>query len=212
MGFDEPRITILLAIGNNILAEGVRCILVNDPEFRVRSAHRSAPTLTPDLILFDANQNLRTLAASYPEAKLVLLDTGLKEQEITYLLLCHQVNGIIAPDVGVELFHKALKVVHGGEIWIAQEQLKSLLRSGGAISNNGDVKGLSQQDQQIVQLIAQGYRNREIGAKLCLSEHTIKAHVSRIYRRLNINSRTQLVSLVMETDQGSGGALKQART
>lgn len=111
----------------------------------------------------------------------------------------HQVRGIIAPEDSVDMFYKALKVVQDGEIWIDQKHLKSLLVSAGSMTAAGDIKGLSSQDKKIIKMISQGARNKEIGDNLCLSEHTIKSHVSRIYKKLNVKNRAQLVGLARDS-------------
>jgi DNA-binding NarL/FixJ family response regulator len=200
MKYGDGQITILIAVGNNIIAEGLHRILIDDSSYQVIKRGDSKLGIPADLVLFDSNQKVQDLTANYPNSKLILLDTGLKDRDITYLLLCHQISGIIPPDASIELFHKALKVVRNGESWIDQEQLKSLLRSGASISDSGDLTRLSEKDKMIVQLVTKGYKNKEIGTRLCLSQHTIKAHVSRIYKSLNVNNRTQLVGLVMQCD------------
>ncbi len=99
----------------------------------------------------------------------------------------------------MEMFLKALRVVLSGEIWIDHRHLKYLLRNTGSLTASGSIKGLSRQDKNIVQMVAQGLKNKEIADQLCLSEHTIKAHISHIFKKLNIKRRTQLVSLYLES-------------
>ena len=194
----QDQIKVLIAISNNILGEGLRKIIVEDRQVDAFIVGKDAKIGKPDILLFDANQNLQNLQRSYPEAKPILIDTGLKDQEITYLLVGFKIRGIISPGANLELFRKALRVVNKGEIWIDQKHLKSLLQRSGALSENGSLHSLSNQDKIIVELISQGRKNREIGEKLCLSEHTIKAHVSRIFKRLNVSNRAQLVSLAKD--------------
>lgn len=198
MSADKEQINVLIAVSNNVLSEGLRKVSAEDAQINAFAAGNGSSSLKPDVILFDVNQDQQRLQRSYPEAKPILLDTGLKEQEIAYLLVCHKVRGIISPEASIELFHKAIKVVNSGEIWIDQKHLKSVLLRSGAMTEHEDINGLSSQDKTIVKLISQGRKNREIGEKLCLSEHTIKAHVSRIFRRLNVSNRAQLVGLAKE--------------
>lgn len=106
--------------------------------------------------------------------------------------------GIISRDASLEMFHKAIRVVDNGEIWIDQQHLKLLLHRNGALTDSGEIKCLSAQDKKNIQLITEGYKNREIGEVLCLSEHTIKAHVSRIFKLLNVRNRSQLVNFAKE--------------
>ena len=198
---NAPPVCILVAVSNRILCESLCQLLSNrQPEYSC-FADFQLNTPTPDLVLFDPSKMLEPLQTKYPNAKYILLDSGLKEQEICYLLFYHKLSGLIPPDSSLELFFKALSVVHSGQIWIDNKHLKSLLQSNGAISKMGRIKSLSQQDYQITEMVSQGLKNKEIADRLCLSEHTIKAHLSRIFKMLNINTRTQLVSLVLEGGQ-----------
>jgi len=191
----QEQIKVLIAVGNNILAEGLRRITSEDQQINAVVLGAGGKTIKPDLLLFDSNLNLSALQDKYPEAKLILIDTGLKNHEIAFLLVNYKLRGIISPDASLELFHKAVRVVNQGEIWIDQKHLKSLLQRNGVLTEHEEINRLSDQDKTIVQLISRGCKNREIGEKLCLSEHTIKAHVSRIYKRLNVSNRAQLASL-----------------
>ena len=191
------KIKVLIALSSNVMCEGVRKITAEKgyDAFCPPCSHLFP---APDIIILDSNQEVQCLLLTHPKAKAILLDTGLKDQEIACLLTRHKIRGIISPEATVEMFHKAIKVVNDDEIWVDQKHLKSLLLNNGVLTDSGDIKSLSEQDRKIIQLITQGLKNREIGAELCLSEHTIKAHVSRIYKRLNVRNRSQLVSLALE--------------
>jgi len=194
----ECCVNVLAAIGNKVICESLCLLLKGHTGFNCTTNIKNQCHIDPDIVLFNSATTLETLQEEYPEAKFILMDTGLKEQEITYLLFYHKIDGVITPETEAELFFKALGVVHRGQIWIDNKHLKCLLRDGGAISASNQIKSFSRQDRKIVQFVAQGLKNSEIANQLCLSEHTIKAHISRIFKRLNISRRTQLVSLVME--------------
>ena len=196
--FDTP-LDILLAVSNEVIREGLRRILqAHSLPMRVVSTTENLEGFEPELILFDINQPIQALSAAYPRAKPVLLDNGVAERDINYLLMCHRIRGVIGPEDSVEMFYKALKVVRAGEIWIDQKHLKSLLGSAGTLTPVAEIKGLSDQDKRIVGMIARGLKNREIADRLCLSEHTIKSHVSRIYKKLKVKNRAQLASLARD--------------
>jgi DNA-binding NarL/FixJ family response regulator len=195
------RIKIILAIGNNVLAEGLRRILSESEELWVCAPENRADHCFPDLILFDIQQPISQLRQRYPRAKPVLLDSGCDPQSINFLLMYHQLRGVIAPQETIELFYKALQVVHEGDVWIDQAHLKALLQDETILAlNKGEIKGLNEQDRRIIDLIADGAKNRQIAEHMCLSEHTIKSHVSRIYRKLKVKNRAQLVSLAQRSN------------
>jgi len=191
---------IKVCVGNQILASGVEKLIVeNLPDAVVSDAFRDAEMTEPDLVLFDSREAIDDLAHRYPTARLICLDLGLKEPELACLLLCHHVNGIISPDLDVKMFCKALTAVARGEIWVEQTHLKAMLRQGRGLPHREDFRGLSAQDKHIIRLLAQGQRNKEIADQLCLSVPTIKAHLSRIYKTLNVDNRSQLVALATES-------------
>jgi len=202
MVVDAHQTSILVAIGNRVLCESLCHFLKSRQPMDIYSINNIQKIYTPpDLVLFDSSKLLETLQPRYPNAKFILIDTGLKEQEITYLLNFNKIAGVIPPDANIELFIKALNVVHSGQLWIGDKHLKSLLDHNGSMTANGNIKSLSYQDMEIVKFIVQGLKNKEIAEHLCLSEHTIKAHISRILKKLNISRRIQLASLFLENGQ-----------
>ena len=192
------EINILIALSSHVLCEGLRRIILERAGKNAVCLNDFTGQFEPDILLFDSHQDVQRLIADFPSAKAILLDTQLNEQEIAFLFTCHKIRGIIAPDSSVRLFHKAIAVVNRGDLWVDQKHLKNLLLRNGAMNDRGIINALTSKDKQIVKLISQGLKNREIGRHLFMSEHTVKAHVSGIYRRLNVSNRAQLTSLAKD--------------
>lgn len=191
---------ILICLGNQILSVGVQRIITENLPDAQLGDYFCGPSLSdPDLVLFDSREKIDELNGTYPDARFICIDLGLKDCELTCLLLCHNVSGIISSKLNLEMFIKALCAVHRGEIWIEQTQLKTLLQQGRRVLYREDLRDLSDQDKKIIQLLARGLQNREIADQLCLSVPTVKAHLSRIYKTLNIDNRSQLVALATES-------------
>ena len=187
---------VQICINNNILAEGVKNIIVDNVPEALLGDHFFGPTVVdPDIVLFVSRDNILEVRQSYENAKLIYFDQGTCNSELAYMLYCHGVLGIISSDLEVSKFCKALKGVHRGEVWISQNHLHLLLNQGLAIQGRKKSHKLSIQDRKIVQLVAEGESNKEIAGNLCLSLPTIKAHLSRIFRCLNIENRAQLAAL-----------------
>lgn len=196
---DNPELYIIAAIGNKVLCESLcQTLTSRKPRYACTTEIHRTTEIDPDIVLFNSTKTIESLQEKYPAAKFILMDTGLHEQEITYLLFYHKIEGVITPETDVDLFLKALKAVHCGQIWIDNKHLKCLLHNSDSIAASNHIKSFSRQDRKIVQLVAQGLKNREIAEQLYLSEHTIKAHISRIFKKLNIKRRTQLVGLFLE--------------
>jgi DNA-binding NarL/FixJ family response regulator len=134
----------------------------------------------------------------WPDAKLVLIDTGLPEEEIISLLFAHRLHGIIATDTTPELFLKALDAIRAGQVWIDNRKIKALIHSSEAARRPRVQESLSRREREIVLFISQGLRNRQIAERLCVSEQTVKAHLSRIFKKCGVASRAQLVPLALK--------------
>jgi DNA-binding NarL/FixJ family response regulator len=107
-------------------------------------------------------------------------------------------RGVFKKSAPLSLLYKCIATVHKGQIWASNEELQHLLE---ALQTTMplrclDVRGraiLSKREQQIVPLVAAGMTNKEISDKLGLSEHTVKNHLFRIYEKLGISSRVELI-------------------
>lgn len=186
---------ILVDLSSRILGKGLVEILRDyGPGILVSDD----PATSPDIVLFDRARCCPQFFDAHLQARYVLIDTGLDPSEISWLLVRHPISGVIPPSATLHNLHKALRTILSGEIWIDQKNLKALLNNASTLPERGGIRGLSEQDQKIVELITRGDRNREIAEQLCLCEQTIKSHVSRIFKTLNVKNRAQLVSLALE--------------
>ena len=187
---------VLVCINNKILAEGVKNIIGENVPETLLGDHFFGPVVEdPDIVLFASRDDILELKQSYPEARFIYLDQGSCDSELACLLYCHGVLGILSSDLDVNKFCKALRSVHQGEVWICQKHLHLLLEQGLTLPGRNKLHKLSDQDRKIIQLVTDGDSNNAIADKLFLSLPTIKAHLSRIFKRLNVENRAQLAAL-----------------
>jgi DNA-binding NarL/FixJ family response regulator len=92
-------------------------------------------------------------------------------------------------DVSPAEFIRALKLVGSGQTYVDARLAGGLLRKRGG--GGKDIMGLSVRETEVLQLIAEGLANKQIGVRLGLSEKTVKNHISRIFSKLDISARTQ---------------------
>jgi len=164
----------------------------------------AAPTLQPpadfwpDLILVDFVNLQQNLILKWPDSKILLIDTGLPEEDTASLMCSYKLFGVISPEEDFQQFRKALHVIQDGQIWIDNAKLKAILHGKNASTGGGMLESLSKKESQIIELVAEGYKNKEIAAMLFLSEQTIKSHLGRIFKKIHVTNRSQLVSLTIK--------------
>jgi len=125
-------------------------------------------------------------------------------------------KGYCASNIGAALLCKAARVVSGGEIWIGRKLLPVLfdefVRTANDSTAIGEMPsnhaaatnlfmGLSPREREITSLVASGQQNKLISNKLQISEKTVKAHLTTIFRKLGVEGRTQLALAVFGTRQ-----------
>jgi two-component system nitrate/nitrite response regulator NarL len=104
-------------------------------------------------------------------------------------------RGIVLKQSASDLLVKSIRKVHQGEIWLdnrmTAEVINAFKKSSEGVGRR-DKPLLSDREREIVQLVAQGFRNREIGEKLFISEQTVKNHLHNIFDKLGVSDRLEL--------------------
>jgi len=191
---------VLVCINNKILAEGVKRIIGENVPETLLGDHFFGPNLEgPDIVLFVSRDDIVELKENYVNARFIYFDQGTPDNELSCLIYCHGVLGIISSDLSLNNFCKALRTVHQDEVWLCQKHLHLLLKQGLTSTVSKSLHTLSDQDKRIIQLVAAGDSNNKIADKLCLSLPTIKAHLSRIFKALRIENRAQLAALATKS-------------
>jgi DNA-binding NarL/FixJ family response regulator len=135
------------------------------------------------------------LAGSSTRA-VVLLDCSEPERVIE--AFSHGARGVFCMNEGFELLCKCIRRVHAGQVWADSSQLEWVVealreRDPGRIASATGAPLLTEREEQIVGMVADGLPNREICTKLGLSAHTVKNHLFRIYEKLGVSNRVELV-------------------
>ena len=159
---------------------------------------RPIESFEPDVILVDHECLQHNSLQCWPEGKVLLIDTGLQEEEIIHLMHIHKLYGVFSLDSDLQQLKKAIAVINSGQIWIDNERLKVLLHGTDNARPATAVEKLSNKESQIVELVVEGFKNKEIASRLFLSEQTIKSHLGRIFRKMQVKNRSQLVSMIFK--------------
>lgn len=168
--------------------------IVGDSDTVDRAALAKA---NPDLILLDIDggavevgEALAICRESAPNARVCVLSMR-QQPEMMQCCLAAGAEGYIIKDVTPPELIRAVKIVAAGETYVDPRIAGDLLRRRSRSNGRADINELSIRETEVIRLIAEGLSNKEISARLSLSEKTIKNHVSRIFSKLNIYARTQ---------------------
>lgn len=149
----------------------------------------------PDLLLVDYNNIKEAQSSLWSGAKIVLIDTGIKKEDIAEIFRSYRVDGIISKNTDIKHFKKALRAVYKGKKWLYLDINEFIQMPPIGLKKPEDI---SKREREVVDLVCKGFTNKEIASNLSLSEHTVKAHISRIFRKFNVSNRSQLVALFMK--------------
>ena len=159
---------------------------------------------------------LRELRAMQPGVRAVMLIDSSKRETILEAFRAGA-RGIFTRNQSVDVLAKCVRRVHEGQIWADSEQMSyavEALASAPAVravdANGFDL--LSKRELEVVQSLAEGLTNREIADKLGLSQHTVKNYLFRVFDKLGVSSRVELLFMTLSqagTPQSPGGAFVQ---
>jgi DNA-binding NarL/FixJ family response regulator len=156
---------------------------------------------------------VRELQAARPGARaVVLLDS--QEREIVVEAFRAGARGVFSRDGSVEGFCKCIHCVHDGQIWASTREVEFVVEALASAPNvmAGDAKALSvlsKREAEVVRYLAQGFTNREIAERMNLSQHTIKNYLFRVFDKLGVSSRVELLFLALSQSGNPEGATPQ---
>lgn len=205
------RINVILAFSNSFFSEVVGHFLASDPELEIcaiiepghacsQSELEKYPAgviLTDFMALYNSLPEMEDIGAKHHHT--LLIDTCCGRENLISAVLRKKVSGILMSKSDSTLLKKAIKSLHRGEIWLDKHTFKNILHGINAISGNKNTS-LSAREKEIVSLIGMGLRNKEVASRLNITETTVKTHLTRIFQKLNLNSRVELITYAVKTD------------
>jgi two-component system, NarL family, nitrate/nitrite response regulator NarL len=156
----------------------------------------------PDVILMDVTMKpvggleaLKRLAEELPVCRVIML-TVTEDEDTLLTALKAGARGYVLKGVAATDLAQVIRAVYAGEVYVTPTMAASLLiemATGPAHSNTNvdPVQMLSDQERAILELVAQGYTNKQVGQTLHLAEKTVKHYMTNILQKLQVNNRVQ---------------------
>ncbi|HMF29641.1 MAG TPA: response regulator transcription factor, partial [Candidatus Cybelea sp.] len=152
----------------------------------------------PDLILLESDASFETLCnaigacrTARPSVRIGVLSEHLSS-EVMQRAFSAGADGYIVTDITPEELVAAVKAMASGSLYVDPRLVGLILRKHVGIGHR-DRNELSPRETDIVRLVACGLTNREISGRLGVSDKTVKNHISHIFAKLNVTTRTQVV-------------------
>ena len=200
----EP-IRVLVVDDHNVVREGLCALIQEWPELEVvgqaadgDQAVRQARALQPDVILMDlvmphkdGVQAISEIKEENPDARILVL-TSFAEDKKAYQAVKSGALGYLLKDSSSAELIQAIHDVYRGELSLHPNIALKVIRELNRPSSLPPAEEpLTAREVEVLQLVAQGQTNQQIGHELCIAERTVRSHMSNILGKLHLANRTQ---------------------
>ena len=207
----EPleTIRVMLVDDHAVVREGLRAFLQLQPDIEVvaeagggASVSQQALTARPDVVLMDlvmpdgdGIEAIRALATATPEARVLVL-SSFADDERVFAAMQAGAAGYLLKDVEPDQLAAAIRDVHRGRPVLHPDVAARLMRRA-ADPGGAAATVLTRREQEVLQLVVEGFANKQIARRLRITEKTVKTHVSSILQKLGVADRTAAAVLAI---------------
>jgi DNA-binding NarL/FixJ family response regulator len=199
----DHGITVLCVDDHAIVREGIVSLVEGDPDLKVvgeaesakqaiAAFHAAKPDVTVmDLRLPDGDgiDVIKELRRDFPQARFVVLTSSEGDMDMRRAIEAGAQAFLIKGAVRKEL-RQIIKTVHAGGRYIPAEVAQK-------IADHLDSPAPTTRELEVLTLVGEGLRNKEVAARLSIGEDTVKMHLRNVMRKLNVNDRTHAVMLAV---------------
>ncbi|MCK8602814.1 response regulator [Desulfoferrobacter suflitae] len=207
--------SIIIAEDHTILREGLKMLLSSNPQYQIVAeaedglqAIRFSESLNPDLVLLDLSMPrmngmgaLQEIKRQNPQTKILVL-TVHKTEEYILATLKAGADGYVLKDATHGELELAIECVFAGKPYlspgISEKIIEGYLEGKKSIKPVSSWDTLTQREREILKMIAEGYKNKEIGHYLCISTKTVEKHRANLMKKLDLHSSSALTAFAME--------------
>jgi DNA-binding NarL/FixJ family response regulator len=200
---ERHPVTVMIVDDHPVVRDGLNAILSTEADIQVvgeagtgAEALGLLAELRPAVVLMDlllpdigGVEVIKRVCSARSDTSFIVLTTVAGDEEI-YRALEAGARGYLFKDMVRRELIQAIRIVHGGQRYIPAQV-------GSRIAENLPRTDLSSREIEVLQLVAGGLRNKEIGPKLGVTEATVNAHVKHILEKLYASDRTQAVTIAL---------------
>jgi NarL family two-component system response regulator LiaR len=206
----KKRIRILIVDDHQVVRQGFAVFLKAFEEFELigeavdgEDALRQCARLVPDVILMDmimpkmdGPTAIKEIRKSFPRVQIIGLTSFSDNKELVQRAMEAGAIGYLFKDVSIDELATAIRAAHKGDPTLAPEAMRMLISA--KTTPEPRKFNLTEREMDVLDLLAEGLNNPEIGERLFLSRSTVKFHVSSILGKLGASTRTEAVSIALQ--------------
>ena len=187
-----------------VVRAGLKYVLASDSTLEFagefgggEGAAEFVSSVNPDVTLLDVRmpdlngiEALKEILAARPEARVIMLTTSDAEEDV-FRAIEEGALGYVQKEAPIEEILKAIHSAMAGDVYMSDETRR-------IYETRKTVKGLSLRESEVLNAVADGHNNREVGVQLGISENSVKMHLKRIFYKLGADDRTEAVNLAVK--------------
>jgi DNA-binding NarL/FixJ family response regulator len=203
-------IRVMIVDDHAVIRAGLRMLIEHDQTMNVVAMAGSraealslAATTRPDIIILDLILGdddgltfLPELREVSPTSRVVVL-TGVANPDSHRMAIRRGAMGIVLKEHAAELLLKAIQKVHEGEVWIDRSMMGSMIheinRPGDVDPEKAKITTLTDREREVITLVGEGLKNRQIAERLFITETTVTHHLSSVFSKLEVTDRLELL-------------------
>ena len=205
---ERPSIKVLITDDHAFFRDGLRKLLEDADDISVvgeasngNECIKMLDKFKPDILLLDLRMPEKDGLAVLTEVNFeslptrVILLTAAEDDRDVIRAMRLGARGVVLKQSASDLLVKSIRQVHDGEIWLDNRMTAEVINAFKRSAESGQRREkplLSDREKEVVQLVVQGFRNREIGEKLFISDQTVKNHLHNIFDKLGVSDRLEL--------------------
>lgn len=206
---------LLIADDHTIFRAGLRALFTAQPDLEVigevdngKDAVRRAGELMPDLIVSDISmpkcngtEAIRDIKRRYPEIKVLVL-TVHKTEEYIHAALDAGADGYVLKDDSQETLMDAIRSIASGNVYltpgVCSDVVRGYLGQLGTSNFTPSWETLTHRERQVLKLVAEGYRNKDIAQYLSISLKTVEKHRSNLMKKLDLHHTSGITAYAID--------------